>query len=69
MPDDVRGTSPYLSVLVLNPSLVKSMAVEGLCDLAVEGKVIRSPMFSTGTIGLTIPAVWELCIRETLLDI
>ena len=69
MPDKLGGTSPYLSVPVLNPSLVESMAVERLCDLAVEGKVTGSPIFSAGTIGLTTPALQEFCIGELLLDI
>ena len=69
MLDKLGGTSPYLNVPVLNPSLVKSVAVEGLCDLAAEGKVTGSPIFSAGTIGLTTPALWEFRIREPLLDI
>ena len=69
MPDKLGGTSLYLSVLVLDPSLVKSMAVERPCDLAMEGKVTGSSMLSVGTIGLAIPALQELCIREPLLDI
>ena len=69
MPDKLGGTSLYLSVPVLDPSLVESMAVEGLCDLAMEGKVTGSPMLSVGTIGLAISALQEFCIREPLLDI
>ena len=69
MPNNVGGTSPYFSVPVLDPSLVESMAVEGPCDLAMEGKVTGSSMLSVGTIGLAIPALQELCIREPLLDI
>ena len=69
VPDKLGGTSPYLSVPVLNPSLVESMAVEGLCDLATEGKVTGSPVFSAGTIGLATPALQEFCIGEPLLDI
>ena len=68
MPDRLGGTSPYLNVPVLNPSLVESVAVEGPCDLAVEGKVTGSPMFSAGTIGLATPALREFCIGEPLLD-
>ena len=69
MPENVGGTSPYLIVLVLDPSLVESVAVEGPCDLAAEGKVIGSPIFSAGTIGLAFPALREFCIGEPLLDI
>ena len=69
MPDKVGGTSLYLSVPVLNPSLVESVAVEGPCGLAMDGKVTGSPMLSAGTIGLAIPTVQEFCIREPLLDI
>ena len=45
------------------------MAIEGLHDLAMEGKVIESPIFSVGTIGLTFPTLWEFSIGEPLLDI
>ena len=69
VPDKLGGTSLYLSVLVLDPSLVKSMAVERPCDLAMEGKVTGSPIFSASTIGLATPALQEFCIREPLLDI
>jgi hypothetical protein len=37
------GTSPCLSIPVLDPSLVESVVVEGPCELTTEGKVIRSP--------------------------
>ena len=68
MPDRLGGTSPYLNVPVLDPSLVESGAVEGPCDLAAEGRVTRSPMFSAGPIGLATPALREFCIGEPLLD-
>ena len=67
--DKLGGTSPYLNVPVLDPSLVESMAVEGPCDLAMEGKVTGSPVFSVGSIGLATPALREFCIGEPLLDI
>ena len=69
MPGKLGGTFTYLSVPLLDPSLVESVAVEGPCYLAVEGKVTGSPVFSAGTIGLTTPALWEFCIGEPLLDI
>jgi hypothetical protein len=73
-PDPEYGVVLYImggppSVPVLDPSLVESIAVGGPCDLTAEGKVIRSPMFSAGIIGLAFPMSLELCIGEPLPDI
>jgi hypothetical protein len=69
VPDIMGGTSLCLSGPVLDPSLVKSVDVWGPCDLTAEGRVIGSPMFSVGIIGLAFPVLRELCIGEPLLDI
>jgi hypothetical protein len=41
VPDIMGGTSSCLSVLVLDPSLVESVAVWGPCDLTVGGECHR----------------------------